>query len=95
MEVSPPGFYFEYSTLLRRGSKEEKMKEKKKRKGKGTSARYHTLAFLKLGFPNLTRYQNEVQSHVLLIFLNKFSKLSQKYWHETGTQKQCKVSDLP
>ena len=44
--------------------------------------------FLNRGFPNLTRYQNEVQSHVLPIFLLTSFQNGQR-------QKQSKVSDLP
>ena len=44
-------FSHHFPTLLRRGSKEGKMKVKRGEKGKGTSARCHTLVFLKPGVP--------------------------------------------
>ena len=53
--------------------------------------------FWNRGFPNLTRYQKRGSKSRAANFSShsQFSKLSQKYWHETRTQKQCKVSDLP
>ena len=53
-------------TLLRRGSTEGKMK--KKRKGNLCQMPHPGISETG-GFPNLTRYLNEIQSHVLPIFL--------------------------
>ena len=56
---------------------------------KGTSARCHTLVFLKPGVPQFKSLPKRGSKSCVANFCShKFSKWSQ-------TQKQCKVSDLP
>ena len=54
---------------LQRFQEEGKMKEKRGEKEREPLPDATPWHFWNRGFPNLTRYQNEVQSHVLLIFL--------------------------